>query len=139
MRTRHWLAVLIVALAAGVAGLVVFRASTSGQGGGVTLGGAGGRYSVTVVLDRATPGEVSVQITVQTAQRTPADVDAVSVSAAMPGMGHATSPLVARRGADGRYLARGELFAMAGVWQLGIDVRGASGAEFITVDVAVRS
>jgi hypothetical protein len=139
MRTRHWLAVLIVALAAASAGLLVFRAAAPGRGGGVTLGAAGGRYSVTVVLDRAAPGQVSVQVTVLTAQRTPADVEAVTVSAAMPGMGHATSPLAARRGADGRYLARGELFAMAGVWQLGIDVRGASGAEFITVDVAVRS
>lgn len=70
------------------------------------------RSGVTVRLDSASTGRVSVQVEV------PTRVRAVSLFAAMPRMGHLTPEISATQEEPGRFLAIGELFSMAGVWEL---------------------
>jgi YtkA-like protein len=65
------------------------------------------------------------------------DARTVDVSAVMPGMGHATSPVAARKLAPGRFEARAEFFGMPGKWELSVRVTGAAGAEIVTIPVTV--
>lgn len=136
MRPRHWLVLGAVALV--VAAVLVVRLTGAASAGPVRFSGIGSRYAVTVTLDRAGTGTVRAEVLVQSAAHAPVAVDTVSLSAVMTGMAHATEPLVAHRGQDGRFVAEGELFPMSGPWQLGVDVSGPPGVELITVDVLVR-
>ena len=85
------------------------------------------RSGVTVVLDKASTGAVAAEVEV------PADVDAVSLSATMPQMGHMTSETVAQQEQPGRFRATGELFPMAGLWELTVR----AGHEVVTFEITV--
>lgn len=97
------------------------------------LTGQGEHYSVSVTLDRVGPGVVNAEIVTSTT------VDAVWLSAAMPDMGHAMPETPAGKAGRGRFLARGELFAMPGVWELGVRLQGKAGSDVITFNVLIES
>jgi hypothetical protein len=85
------------------------------------------RDGTTVLLDKAGTGTVAAQVEV------PADVAAVSLYAAMPRMGHLTPEVVAERERPGRFRATGELFPMAGRWELTVRADD----ETVTFDITV--
>ncbi|MEU1968962.1 hypothetical protein ABZ541_14300 [Micromonospora sediminicola] len=61
----------------------------------------------------------------------------VTLTAVMPSMGHAQSPVgTVRAGAD-RFVAEQDVFTMAGVWELSVTVSGTQGSEVITFSTAV--
>jgi hypothetical protein len=91
-------------------------------------GNQGRNYAVRVGFDHA--------MRTATIQVEP-DARTVDVSAVMPGMGHATPPVAARKVAPGRFQARAELFGMRGEWELSVRVTGAAGAEIFTIPVTV--
>lgn len=93
------------------------------------IGNQGRHYSVRVGFDDA--------MRTATIQVEP-DARTVDVSAVMPGMGHATPPVAARRLAPGRFQARAEFFGMRGEWELSVRVTGAAGAEILTIPVTVN-
>ncbi|MBF8186950.1 hypothetical protein ITP53_14610 [Nonomuraea sp. K274] len=94
------------------------------------LTGRGAYYTVRVNLEPDTgPLEARIRVDPEPAE--------VSVFAVMPYMGHTTPELAAHHDSTGRYVARGELFTMAGAWELGIRVRGGPGTEVITVNTLV--
>lgn len=92
------------------------------------VGSQGRNYTVRVGFDDAMR-TASIQVE--------PDARTVDVSAVMPGMGHATPPVAARRLAPGRFEARTEFFGMPGEWELSVRVTGAAGAEIITIPVSV--
>ncbi|AQZ62485.1 unnamed protein product [[Actinomadura] parvosata subsp. kistnae] len=101
-----------------------------GAQGPVELTGRGAHYTVRLELEPGTgPREVRIGVEPRAAE--------VSVFAVMPHMGHTTPELAAPRDGTGRHVARGELFTMAGAWELGIRVRGTPGTEVITVRTLV--
>ncbi|MEU6716461.1 hypothetical protein ABZ897_33770 [Nonomuraea sp. NPDC046802] len=113
-----------------VAGIVWILRGGDGPGP-VELSARGTHYAVVVALDPGTgPVEASVEIE-------PASPAEVSLFAVMPHMGHTTPEIPARRDGAGRYVARGELFTMAGVWEISVRVQGASGTEVIKVNTLV--
>jgi hypothetical protein len=85
------------------------------------------RSGVTVSLDRASTGAVAAEVEV------PADVAAVSLSATMPQMGHMTPETVAEQQQPGRFRATGELFPMAGLWELTVR----ADREVVTFEITV--
>ncbi|MGP3958078.1 hypothetical protein ACTWPT_18900 [Nonomuraea sp. 3N208] len=126
-RRRASFGLPILMIAAGVLWLV----QGSGDPDPVKLTGRGAHYTVRVALESEV-GLTEARINVSPA---PAEV---SVFAVMPHMGHTSTEIAAQRDGDaGRYVARGELFTMSGVWQLGIRVRGGRGTEVITVNTLV--
>lgn len=135
MRRRR-LVLLLVALGA-VVGAVWIAAGSRSEPGLPRYVGAAGPYRITIVLDRATTGVVAVDIGV--VRRTGADVavDEAAVSAAMPAMGHLSPELPASPAGPDRFVARGELFTMAGAWELTVRLRAATQTEVITVEVPV--
>ncbi|GAB3417670.1 hypothetical protein GCM10027569_42050 [Flindersiella endophytica] len=92
-------------------------------------GSQGRNYTVRVGFDEAMR-EATIHVE--------PDARTVDVSAVMPGMGHATPPVAARKLAPGRFQARTEFFGMRGEWELSVRVTGAAGAEIITIPVAVN-
>jgi hypothetical protein len=54
-------------------------------------------------------------------------------------MGHAMPEVEARRAEAGRFVAGGELFSMAGLWQLSIRLTGPAGEETLTVQAPVSA
>jgi hypothetical protein len=118
---RPVLAVLAVVVAAVAVAAVLL---VSGPGAGpIRLDRAG----TTVLLDRAGTGTVAAQVEV------PPDVAAVSLHATMPRMGHLTPEVVAERERPGRFRATGELFPMAGRWELTVRADD----ETVTFDITV--
>ncbi len=97
------------------------------------LTGDGEHYSVTVAFSSASTGVIDADVQVEEDP-----VEAVSLSAVMPDMGHAMPEISAEPQGTGRFFAHGELFAMPGAWDLAVRVEGASGAETITVRVLVE-
>ncbi|WP_329083867.1 FixH family protein [Streptosporangium sp. NBC_01469] len=135
--------VALLVIAGAIWGYGVLGGGTPGP---VELAGTGARYAIGVALDRARPGPVEIKITATTAKEpvttakepvTPAAVAEVSVFAVMPHMGHITTEIPARRERPGRFVARGELFTMAGVWEIAVRVDGPSGTEVIRVNTLV--
>jgi hypothetical protein len=126
--TRRVLVLVVVAI---VAGFGAWRAAAAGGPRPVALDRAGRLYTATVLLERAGTGVVDIDVRIPGGEE-------VTLSAVMPAMGHATPAIGARRAGDGRFAARAELFTMTGLWQLSIRVRGAAGAEEITIDVLVE-
>ncbi|WP_329429395.1 FixH family protein [Streptosporangium sp. NBC_01495] len=128
--------VALLVIAGAIWGYGVLGGGTPGP---VELAGTGARYAIGVALDRARPGPVEIKITATTAKEpvTPAAVAEVSVFAVMPHMGHITAEIPARRERPGRFVARGELFTMAGVWEIAVRVDGPSGTEVIRVNTLV--
>ncbi|MET0136598.1 MAG: FixH family protein [Kibdelosporangium sp.] len=86
------------------------------------------RSGVTVSLDRAGTGVVAAQVEVA------ATVATVSLSSTMPQMGHMTSEIVANKEEPGHFRATGELFAMAGSWELTVRADRAVVTFEITVE-----
>ena len=106
---------------------------------------AGVKYAVTVRFDRLGTGVVDADVVVrgpsQDVRGQPQDKASaggtVSLFAVMPSMGHVMPEVPARREGPNRFAARGELFAMPGIWRLTVRVRGTPGAEDLSVDVAI--
>jgi hypothetical protein len=86
------------------------------------------RSGVTVVLDKANTGTVAAEVQV------PDGVAAVSLSATMPEMGHMTPEIIAKQEQPGRFRATGELFPMAGVWELTVRADREAVTFELTVD-----
>lgn len=124
--------VVLMIVVAVLAGAGIGFSYLAGEPDPLQLTRAGTAYTVTVVLDRASTGPVDVRID------TADSVAAVSLSPAMTGMGHLNPEVVAQQEKPGQFTARGELFTMAGHWELAVRVRGPAGVEVITVDVPVR-
>jgi hypothetical protein len=99
--------------------------------------GTSPRYAATVTLDRPSSGVVDVDVAVTARNGAAIAVEAVRLSATMPQMGHVTPEIVADRVAPGRFRAHGELFAMAAVWQLAVQITGPAGTEVVTVEVPI--
>ncbi|MET9406526.1 hypothetical protein ABZX90_12295 [Streptomyces sp. NPDC002935] len=107
---------------------------------GTVLTGSSDHYDVRVRLDLLTTATTTADIEVTGRGRDPGDLGGVSVEAVMERMGHAMPPLAAEALGDGRFRARGQLFVMAGEWELGVRLRTAHGAsELATVTVVVPS
>ncbi|MFB6720893.1 FixH family protein [Kribbella sp. NPDC056345] len=98
-----------------------------------TLTGRSDQHTVQLKLKELTTGPVEFDLTVVEGSTT--QLDAITLEPGMPGMGHATAPLTAQRGADGHYRGRGELFAMPGTWELTVRL----GADTITITASVKS
>ncbi|OLF14350.1 hypothetical protein BLA60_04270 [Actinophytocola xinjiangensis] len=112
---------------------VLVAAGCAAGAGPERLTGDGEHYSLTVTLSSASTGVVDAEIHVENG---PAET--VSLSAAMPHMGHAMPEISARPQGSGRFLAHGELFAMTGVWELAIRVEGETGGDTVTETITVR-
>lgn len=115
---------LLVALAAAVVAaalLLVFTLSPDAEP--VRLS----RSEVTVRLDEARTGSISVLVEV------PARVRAVSLFTTMPQMGHVTPQITARQEKPGLFRTTGELFPMAGPWELTVRADDAVVTFTITV------
>lgn len=112
---------LAVAGAAIVAAVVLLVTSPSAEPTSFS------RSGVTVRLDRASTGTVSVQVDV------PTRVRAVSLFATMPRMGHMTPEIDATQEEPGLFLATGALFSMSGVWELTVRADGTT----VTFEVIV--
>ncbi|MEJ3749415.1 FixH family protein [Actinomycetes bacterium KLBMP 9797] len=130
---RRWIGALAAAIA-----LAWWAVAGSGGAEPPRMSGAGRLYAVAVTLDRATTGAIAADVRVEEGGAPARNVESVSVSAAMPGMGHVTPEVAAHRAGAGHFVARGEFFAMAGEWQLTIRVRGPSGSEVSTVNVTIE-
>ena len=113
--------VLVIALAVVAAVVVLLSALTGAEP--VRLN----RDGITVQLDRAGTGTVTAQVEV------PPEVTAVAMHATMPQMGHLTPEVVAIRETPGVFRATGELFAMAGRWELTVRADDTAVAFEITV------
>ncbi|GGT40953.1 FixH family protein [Nonomuraea spiralis] len=98
----------------------------------LTLTSVGTRYAVTVSIPRPTTGRVAAEVRV-----TSGDPHTVTLSTVMPGMGHATPEITADQRQPGRYAAEGELFPMAGVWELSVRLSGAAGEEVLVVKAPI--
>ncbi|TDD22713.1 hypothetical protein [Nonomuraea diastatica] len=128
MTRRHAFVVLpVMLLAAGI--LWLLRGGEAQEP--VELTGRGAHYAVVIVLEPRT-GPLQARIALDPA--TPAEVSLFGV---MPHMGHTTSEIAAKGDGAGRYVARGELFTMPGVWEIRVGVRGASGTDVIKVNTIV--
>ncbi|MCE7003775.1 FixH family protein [Kibdelosporangium philippinense] len=86
------------------------------------------RADLTVQLDKASTGTVVAQV------ETPPEVAAVSMFATMPQMGHLTGEITAIREKPGLFRATGELFSMAGRWELGVRADG----RVVTFEIPVK-
>ncbi|MBE1593259.1 hypothetical protein ACFPOI_21575 [Nonomuraea angiospora] len=126
-RRRGYVVLPLLLIAAGVAWLVLGGPAP----GPAELHGRGTRHAVTVRLEPR-PGLLEARVEIH-----PAAPAEVSVFAVMPHMGHTTPEIAARGDGPGRYVARGELFTMTGVWEIGVRVRDTSGTEVIKVTTLV--
>jgi hypothetical protein len=133
MNRRVLLAVLALGVLA-IAGYAVVRWLRHEPAG---FAGTSPHYAVTVALDPPSSGVVDVDVAVTARDGAATTVEAVRLSAAMPRMGHVTPEIVADRVAPGRFRAHGELFVMAGVWQLGVQITGLAGTEVVTVEIPI--
>nr|WP_042180463.1 hypothetical protein [Kibdelosporangium sp. MJ126-NF4]CEL14405.1 hypothetical protein [Kibdelosporangium sp. MJ126-NF4]CTQ88770.1 hypothetical protein [Kibdelosporangium sp. MJ126-NF4] len=115
---------ILLVVAVGLVAVVALLLTTLTGASAVDLS----RSGVTVRLDKAATGTVAAQVEV------PADTTAVSLFATMPQMGHMTGEIVARPEKPGLFQAEGELFTMAGPWELGVRV----GSQVVTFDITVR-
>jgi hypothetical protein len=78
---------------------------------------------VKLTLDALAPGVRQAQIAISDRNGQPVEAETVIVAPSMSGMGHSNPELVAVRQGPGRYGLQGELFSMAGSWQLAVVVR----------------
>lgn len=118
---RPVLAILAVVVAVVAVGALLFVSAP--DAGPLRLNQA----DTTVLLDKASTGTVAAQVEV------PADVAAVSLFATMPRMGHMTPEVVAEQEQPGRFRVTGELFPMAGRWELTVRADD----EIVTFDITV--
>ncbi|MBF8191394.1 hypothetical protein ITP53_37990 [Nonomuraea sp. K274] len=126
---RSVIAVAIVAVA-----VVLFVVGRSMAAQPVEVSSVGTRYAVTVLIDEPTTEGGAVEVRLDSG-----DADAVAVSAVMPEMGHATPEIAAREPAPGRFLAEGELFPMAGAWEVSIRLDGPAGEEVLVVKALITA
>ncbi|MDH6580227.1 FixH family protein [Kitasatospora sp. MAP5-34] len=106
---------------------------------GVQLSGASADYTVQVRLPRPSAAAGQADITVDRRDHAPVELERVTLAAVMPSMGHAMPALTAEPAGPGRYQTHGQLFLMAGSWQLTVSLNGPSGTETVTVPVAVSA
>jgi hypothetical protein len=86
------------------------------------------RSGVTVRLAEARAGTIAAQVEV------PPEVAALSLFATMPQMGHVTAEITATRDKPGLFRATGELFSMAGVWELSVR----ADSRVVTFEITVK-
>ncbi|SDK61610.1 hypothetical protein [Nonomuraea jiangxiensis] len=127
MRRRVLIAVALVVVA--VTLFVVGRGAAAGP---LELTTTGTRYAATVLIDRPTTGRVVVEVRLRSG-----DPSSVALEPVMPDMGHAMPEVAAREREPGRFLAEGELFPMAGVWELSIRLDGPAGEETLAVNALI--
>jgi hypothetical protein len=121
--------------------LVVLGAVWAGGSGGprpVSLTGSGETFLATADLDRAVTGIVDAEISLRRRDGAATDVETVTVSGAMPAMGHVLAEIPARRAGPDRFHVRGELFSMPGTWELDIRVISTSGTDVIGIEIPVE-
>jgi hypothetical protein len=128
----------LVVLALGVAATVAYAVASWPRHEAAGFTGTSPHYAVTVTLDGPRTGVVDVEVAVTARDGGAITVEAVRLSATMPRMGHVTPEVVAHRTAPGRFRAHGELFVMAGVWQLGVQITGPAGTELVTVEIPIE-
>ncbi|MBF6301975.1 hypothetical protein IU459_31170 [Nocardia amamiensis] len=105
----------------------LFAAVSCGSGAGSTVQAAGSRYVVSILV--VDPIEVRVDS---------GEAQAVTLAAAMPGMGHAMPSVATVQVEAGRFVAVENVLTMDGEWELSINLSGDRGTEIITVGVPVR-
>ncbi|MBB5957193.1 hypothetical protein FHS29_003786 [Saccharothrix tamanrassetensis] len=115
-------ALWLVAVAVAVAVVTVLLLATSPGAEPVRLD----RSGVAVQLDKAGTGSVNAQVEV------PAQT--VSLYATMPRMGHLTPEIAATQEKPGLFRATGELFSMAGLWELAVRADG----RVVTFEITVK-
>lgn len=115
---------LCALVAAAVTFFVVGRTSAADP---VSIRSTGAHYAVTVVVDGRT-ARVRLDR---------GDADTVALSAVMPHMGHAMPEAATREREPGHFHADGEVFTMAGAWELSIRLTGPAAEEVLTVKVLV--
>lgn len=96
------------------------------------IAGRGEHYGVTVALSPAGTGVIDTEI------RPDGAVTVVALSAVMPTMGHAMPEISAAPAGPGRFLTRGELFTMPGMYELIVRLDGAAGPDVVTLDVVIE-
>ncbi|MFG1695327.1 FixH family protein [Nonomuraea sp. NPDC049309] len=123
-----------VLIAAGLVAVAVtiFVVGRSASAEPVRVTSTGARYAATVLIGDPTPGPGTVEVVVDRG-----DADTVNVSAVMPDMGHAMPELTATEREPGRFIAEGELFSMAGAWEVTVHLDGPSGPEDLTVKALI--
>lgn len=124
-----------------VVALVVLAVGAFGGSAGpqpVSLTGSGSTFLVTADLDRAVTGIVDAEIGLRRLDGAAPDVEAVTVSGAMPSMGHVLAEIPAQRAGPDRFHVRGELFSMPGTWELDIRVESTSGTDVIGIEIPVE-
>ncbi|MEU5956285.1 hypothetical protein [Streptomyces sp. NPDC047525] len=132
-----WMVAGAVATVVVALGLLAFAGS---EDAATTVTGSSDHYDVRLRLDRLTTSTTTVDIEVTGRGRDAGELEGASVEAVMERMGHAMPSLTAKPLGEGRFRARGELFVMAGEWQVGVRLRTAGGAsELATVSVVVPS
>lgn len=110
------------------------------HGGGssaVQVAAATPDYTVQVRLPHPDTGSDQADITVGRRDHGPVQLEQVTVDALMPSMGHAMPALTAAATGPGQYRTQGQLFLMAGSWQLSVHLYGAAGSQVVTVPVTV--
>ena len=114
----HWARLLCLSL------LLVTLAGCGGSGG-ITQESQTERYAVRLNLDGTGFGERTATIDINDRSGSPIAVDQVVLAPVMREMGMAAPEVTAQAVASGRYQAKGQLFVMAGVWE--VDVRISAG------------
>jgi len=115
--------------------LILLTACGSAQGYRQAV--EGDRYHVELSLDGVGSGERTASLELRDKAGQPVDADPVVLLPVMRSMGMASPEISAVRVAPGRYEARGEIFTMAGDWE--IDVRLGSGGDEETVSFKVAT
>ncbi|WP_020386203.1 FixH family protein [Kribbella catacumbae] len=135
-RRRTTLLVPGLALAAVVAAGIFFVNRDRAAEPAVLRAGSAA-HQVEVHLAEPRTGQLDLELTVAATGGDTAGITGVSVEAAMPSMGHATSELPGTAVGSGRYRFHGELFPMTGQWDLTVHVASVGGPDQITLPVTV--
>jgi hypothetical protein len=127
--------------AAIVAGVLVATYWPSHQASAAPqLAGASADYTVQLGLPHPSPrADQLVDVTVARRDHAPVGLDQVTLDALMPSMGHTMPALTAVQTAPGHYRTQGQLFLMAGSWQLTVSLHGANGTETVAIWVPVAA
>ncbi|NRQ38646.1 hypothetical protein HII36_43510 [Nonomuraea sp. NN258] len=126
----RWRVAAVAVLVVGV--VAVLLGNLGGTAEPVTVNTSGAHYAISVAVERPAAGRVAVEVRVTSGQ-----ADSVAVSAVMPDMGHAMPEVAAGRQEPGRFRAEGEMFPMAGVWELSIRLDGPAGAEVLVAKALI--
>ena len=136
-RWRIWLiGGISLAVLAGVLTLVL---SISSNGDApIVLRGTTAHYAVSLSIDRPHSGMSQVEVEAHERDVSPAQLTEVLVAPAMPVMGHAAAPVIARPDGASRYRAEVDLM-MAGQWEVDVRLSDKDGTEHTTFPVMISS